>query len=809
MVDESNIYVIKRNGEKEILNLDKIHTILEKACAGITGVSVSDIEMKASLSFHDGIASKDIHGALIKSAADLITENTVNYQYVAGNLLNYEIRKQAWHGMEPPRLFDHVKAMISANYYDSEILSYYSEQDWDKIDDIIDHERDFNMTYIGVNEYMTKYAMRDRSSSEIKPLETPQLTYMMIAILSTLDTKKLKDVKSFYNDFSLWDISLPTPIMAGLRSPTKQFSSCTLISTDDTLKSITASSEAIALYASKKAGIGIDASRLRAEGSSVGREKAIKHTGVMPFFRTFESSLKSCSQGGVRGASATLTASIWHLEIEDILVLKNNKGTPDSRVKKLDYSIQINDYFYNRFVKNQDITLFSPSDTPGLYNAFFANKKEFAALYEKYEKDSSIRKKTVNARELFSQLMIERKETGRIYVFNVDNVNDHSNFKVPVTTSNLCQEITLPTVPMATLIKATLNIPFKDFQATLNMLNDDRAIVKYKIKSIGDTVEVETIKDISEIALCTLAAINLGNVKSLDGLESVCRNAVRLLDNLLDYQEYMVVAAETSTKKYRPLGIGITNLAYYLAKNGVNYSSPEGHKLVHDTMEAIEFYCIKASIELAKERGPCTGYADTKWSDGIMPIDHYNKNVDSIVPNVLNLDWKWLRNELKQYGIRNATLTAMMPAESSSRIFNSTNGVEPVRSLITVKANKLHSTKQVVPEYMRLKKKYDMLWDMRDMDGIIKMMAVIQKFTCQSISTNLSYNPAHFEKGEIPMSIMLKDILKSNYFGLKTLYYHNTRDGREDEVVEDKKPVIVEVDSKLVDADAECESCSI
>jgi ribonucleoside-diphosphate reductase alpha chain len=591
----------------------------------------------------------------------------------------------------------------------------------------------------------------------------------------------------------------------------QQFSSCTLISSDDTLKSITASSEAIALYAAKRAGIGIDGSRLRAEGSSVGREKAIKHTGVMPFFRKWESSLKSCAQGGIRGASATLTATIWHAEIEHIIVLKNNKGTPDSRVRKLDYSIQINDYLYNRFIKDQNITLFSPSDVPGLYNAFFSDKKQFIKLYEKYEKDASIKKKTVRARDLLSQLMIERKETGRIYIFNVDNVNDHNNFNVPITTSNLCQEITLPTVPMHTRKSETKKFNTTELMDRFNELNDDESVIKYYIRSFdADGAVVDINRDESEIALCTLAAINLGNVKSLDSLENVCRNAVRMLDNLLDYQDYMVPAARNSTMKYRPLGIGITNLAYYLAKNGVTYSSTEGHKLVHDTMEAIEFYCIKASVELAKERGPCLGIENTKWAKGIMPIDHYNKRVDEIIPNVLNLDWEWLRDELKKYGIRNATLTAMMPAESSSRIFNSTNGVEPVRSLITVKGNKHHTTKQVVPEFTRLKKKYDMLWDMTTMDGIIKTMAVIQKFTCQSISTNLSYNPAHFENGEIPLSLMLKDILKANYYGLKTLYYHNTRDGREDEIVEEKKPQVEAEQAPAEEIlDETCGSCTI
>lgn len=762
------IQVTKRDGRTEDLNLDKIHAMLFKACEGLTGVSVSDIAFKAKLSFYNGMTTKEIHGALIKAAADLISDHAVNYQYVAGNLLNYDLRKTAWGGMIPPRLYDHIKKMVADDYYTEELLEFYTEEEWDKIDAIIDHDRDFKMTYIGLTEYMTKYAMRDRSSYEDLQLETPQITYVLISAICASDSKKIKDIKSFYNDFSLWNISLPTPIMAGLRSPTKQFSSCTLISVDDTLKSIIAGAGAIVEYASKKAGIGIDASRLRAEGAAVGRGKAIRHTGVVPFYRLFESALKSCSQGGVRGASATLTASLWHMEIEHILVLRNNKGTPDSRVRKLDYSIQINDYLYNRFVKNENITLFSPSEkeTPGLYDAYFADKKLFAELYEKYEADQTIRKKSIPARELFASLMVERKETGRVYIFNVDNVNDYSTFKVPITTSNLCQEITLPTVPL---------------------------------KSLEDPE--------GQIALCTLAAINLGNVKSLDDLESVCRNSVRALDNILDYQDYMVPAAKTSTMLYRPLGVGITNLAYYLAKNGVNYSSKEAYELMHDTMEAISFYCIKASIELAKERGACPGYAQTRWSDGEMPIDRYNKTVDKIVKVKLNLDWKWLKEELKKYGIRNATLLAMMPAESSSRIFNSTNGVEPVRALITTKGNKHHITKQVVPEFSRLKNKYDMLWDMEDMDGVIKMMAVIQKFTCQSISTNLSYNPAHYPKGEIPLSMLLKDILKANKYGLKTLYYHNTPG--DDEIVEKDEPEKSEFDDVDENMEESCDACAI
>lgn len=812
---KETIYVVKRNGKKEPLNLDKIHNMLYKACDGLTGVSVSDIALKARLSFYDGITSKEIHSALIKSAADLISDTGVNYQYVAGNLLNYDLRKTAWGGMEPPRLFDHITKMVGLGYYTEELLEFYSELEWDKIDAFIDHDRDFKMTYIGLNEYITKYAIRDRSAKELTPLETPQITYVLIAALSAFESRSLKEVKSFYNDFSQWDISLPTPIMAGLRSPTKQFSSCTLISAGDSLESIAEANTAIMKYAAKKAGIGIDMSRLRAEGAPVGKEKAIKHTGVIPFLRSSEGALKSCSQGGVRGASATATLSLWHLEVMDLIVLKNNKGTPDNRVRKLDYSFQVNNYLYNRLIDGKDITLFSPSEkeTPGLYDAFFSDSQKFAALYEMYEADPSIRKKTISANDLFSALMIERKETGRIYIFNVDNVNENSTFKLPITTSNLCQEITLVTVPMGTFETEINTATYEALPQYLEQLSNIHNVTNVKVGKLNPTnhtVEVSVTKDISEIALCTLAAINLGNVKNLDDLEGSCRNAVRSLDSLLTYQDYMVTAARTSTEKYRPLGIGITNLAYYLAKNGFKYSDQGAFDLMHDTMEAISFYCIKASIELAKEKGRCPGFENTKWADGLLPIDRYNKHVDEISKPALNLDWEWLREQLALYGIRNATLIAMMPAESSSRIFNSTNGVEPIRSLITTKINKSHVSRQIVPEYARLKNKYDPLWEMTSMEGIIKMMAVLQKFTCQSISTNLSYNPAHYADGEIPMSVMIMDLLMANYYGVKTLYYHNNRDASDDTKVEDAKVVeLAPIEVAATVDEAECDACSI
>ena len=764
MGQDGKINVVKRDGSKEELNLDKIHKIVEFACEGITGVSVSDIEMKAHLSFFDGITTREINKALIKSAADLISENSPNYQYVAGKLLSYEMRKDAWGGKTPPRLYDHIVKMVKEGYYTPELLEFYTEQEWDKLDEFIDHDRDLNMAYIGVNEYITKYAMRNRSLDAVVPLETPQITYILVAAVLMHEEKSLKAVKSYYNDISLWNISLPTPIMAGIRGTEKQGSSCVLISIDDDLDSIIAGSGAIIKYISAKAGIGFDVSRLRAEGSSVKKDKSVKHTGLTPFIRLMESSVKSCSQGGVRGGSATCYYQLWHLEIEDLLVLKNNKGTQDNRVRKIDYGVQINNYLYSRFVQNKDISLFSPRDVPGLYDAFFSDQKEFARLYEQYEKDSSIRKKKINARELFTNLIIERKETGRIYIFNVDNVNEHGAFKVPITQSNLCAEILLPTKPLFDL-------------------HDPEG----------------------EIALCSLSAINLGNIKSLDDLESICRNAVRGLDNLLSYQDYMVPAAKTSTMKYRPLGIGIINLAYYFAKNGVKYSDSEAHKLLHETMEAIQFYCIKASIELAKEKGPIPGLANTKYGDGLLPIDHYNKNVDEIVKPKYNLDWKWLREELKKYGIRNATLTAMMPAESSAKISNATNGVEPVRSLITTKSNKANISKQVVPEFNRLKNKYDLVWDMKSNEGVIKTMAVITKFIDQSVSTNNNYNPAHYENGEIPISVLLKDLLMSNKYGLRTLYYLNTNDQRDEEVVASAPtPVIEEVHTE-----EDCDSCKL
>lgn len=761
-----DIEVQKRNGSSEPFNAEKIHRVIENACADITGVSVSDIVMGARLTFFNGMTTSEIHRALTKAAADLITESSPNYQFVAGRLLSYDMRKMAWGGMAPPKLYDHVIKMVSKGFYTPDLLEAYDEAAWNKMNEFIDHDRDLKMSHIGVAEYMTKYAARDRALTEVIPHETPQITYMLIAAIMCLDTTSLKDIRSYYNDISNHNISLPTPIMAGLRSNVKQFSSCVLIECADSLPSIAATSGAIMLYVANKAGIGIGANAIRAEGDSV-RNGEIRHTGVIPFYRLFESSVKSCSQGGVRGGAATLYTSLWHMEIEDIIVLRNNKGTPDTRVRKLDYGIQINDYLYNRLVKGENITLFSPSDkiVPGLNDAYFADKAKFIELYEKYEADPSIRKKSIPATELFTKLMMERKDTGRIYIFNVDNVNDHSSFLEPIKMSNLCAEITLPTKPL------------------------------------------DNVFDVNgRIALCTLSAMNLGNIRSLDDIESWMYNAVKGLDNLLTYQEFPVPAAREATLDYRPLGIGVINLAYYLAKNGVKYGEPEANQLIHDTFEAIQYYGIKASVRLAKERGPCRLWKQTKYGQGLLPIDHYNKNVDQLVKPNYKLDWEALRQDVLKYGIRNATITALMPAESSAKISNSTNGVEPVRALITVKGNKSNISKQVVPEITKLKNKYDMLWDMTSMAGIIKTMAVIQKFVDQSISTNLSYNPAHFPEGKISVGTMLKDLLLCNKFGIKTLYYHNTNDQREVSMVDDS-PVKEELEE--LPSEEACDSCTI
>jgi len=759
------INVIKRDGTKEPLDLNKFHKVVQWACEGITGVSESAIEIRSQIQFYNNIKSTEIQETLIKATADLIDEETPNYQYVAGNLINYNLRKEVYGDFNPIDLTTHIKQVTDAGYYDSEILSCYGPDDLRLLDSYIDHKRDFNLTYAGMEQFRGKYLVKNRVTK--KYYETPQMAYMLIAMVLFRDYKvdRLKWVKDLYDAVSNFEISLPTPIMAGLRTPQKQFSSCVLIETDDSLDSINATSSSIVKYVSQKAGIGIGAGRIRAIGSAI-RNGDASHTGVIPFYKHFQSAVKSCSQGGVRGGAATLYYPLWHLEVEDILVLKNNKGTEDNRVRHLDYGVQFNKVMYERLLTGGNITLFSPHDVPDLYEAFFTDNDKFRTLYEKYEKSTKIRKKTLSAIDLFSAFMQERKDTGRIYLQNVDHANDHGSFikeVAPIRMSNLCSEIDLPTKP-------------------INDINDPDG----------------------EISLCTLAAINWGKIKDPNDFERPCTLVVRALDELLSYQHYPVLAAKNSTMARRPLGVGIVNLAYWLARNDLTYQGidTEGLNLIHKYAESWSYYLIKASIDLAKEKGAPSKSNETKYSLGIMPIDTYKKEVDTLADPMYYKDWNKLREDAKKYGIRNSTLMALMPAETSAQISNSTNGIEPVRSLVSVKQSKDGVLKQVVPEVRKLKRKYDLLWDQVSPEGYIKIASVLQKFIDQGISVNTSYNPKYYDDEQIPMSVMIQHLLMFYKYGGKQLYYFNTNDGA-GEIDVGTPLALGELD------DESCESCKI
>ena len=754
------IQVTKRDGTREPLNIEKIHKVVEWACEGLTGVSVSEVELASHVQFYDKIKTTDIHETMIKAASELISEESPNYQFVAGRLINYNLRKEVYGQYEPINLLEHYYNVQGAGYYDDQIDKAYWSEEWFELNDYIDHERDNLLTYAAMEQFRGKYLIRNRVTNKF--YETPQMAFMLIAmtLFSNYEKDRLKWVKELYDALSTFDISLPTPIMAGVRSPQRQFSSCVLIETDDSLDSINATSSAIVKYVSQKAGIGIGAGSIRAIGSPVSGG-AVSHTGVIPFYKHFQSAVKSCSQGGVRGGAATLHYPFWHFEVEDLLVLKNNKGTEDNRIRHLDYSVQFNKVMYERLLSGGNITLFSPHDCPDLYRAFFSDVEEFRTLYEKYER-SKIRKKTIPAINLFSAFMQERKDTGRIYFQNVDHCNDHGSFdkkKAPIKMSNLCQEITLPTTPL------------KD-------INDESG----------------------EISLCTLAAINWGKIRKPSDFEKPCTLAVRALDALLDYQSYPVRAAEVGTRNRRPLGVGIINFAYWLARNGSTYTSPN-LDLVHEYAEAWSYYLIKASVDLAQEYGPCPKSSDTLYSEGIMPIDTYKKDVDELVAPTYRMDWNALRKRATMFDIRNSTLMALMPAETSAQISNSTNGIEPPRALVSIKQSKDGVLKQVVPEINRLKNKYELLWDQKSPEGYIKIMAVLQKFIDQSISTNTSYNPKFYSEGKIPMSKMLGHLLMMYKYGIKTGYYFNTNDGAGEIEVNDLQPGQTD--------DEDCDSCKI
>ena len=766
--------VQKRDGRLEDLNIDKLHKVVMYACEDITGVSASQVEINSQIQFFDSIKTEDIQETLIKSAADLICEETPNYQFVAGRLINYHLRKMVYNQFEPPCLCDIVQKNIDEGFYDAEFTELFTKDEINELQSFIDHTRDEYLTYAAMEQFRGKYLVQNRATGKI--YETPQVAYMMIA--ATLFAKypadtRMSYIKRYYDAISRFKISLPTPVMAGVRTPQRQFSSCVLIETDDSLDSINATSSSIVKYVSQKAGIGIGAGRIRAIGSKI-RSGDATHTGVIPFYKLFQSAVKSCSQGGVRGGAATLYYPIWHLEIEDMLVLKNNKGTEDNRVRHMDYGVQFNKLMYERLIEGGNITLFSPHDVPEVYDAFFNDQDKFKELYEQAERKTSIKKKTVPAVDLFSSFVQERKDTGRIYLQNVDHANTHGAFLedvAPIKQSNLCCEIDLPTKP-------------------LNDINDPEG----------------------EISLCTLSAVNWGAIKSLESMENVCDLAVRGLDELLDYQEYPVEAARRSTMNRRPLGIGIINFAYWMAKNSSTYQEPD-LEMVDTWAEAWSYYLIKASADLAVEKGACPKSNETKYSLGITPNQTYKKDVDELVKHQERADWDSLRKQLKETGIRNSTLMALMPAETSAQISNSTNGIEPPRSYVSIKQSKHGVLKQVVPGFPRLKNKYDLLWDQKSPEGYLKIMAILQKYIDQGISVNTSYNPEHFEDEKVPMSMLLQHLVMFYKFGGKQLYYNNTHDGQgEIDINKEETAQVQFIESGNVSPlleDDDCESCKI
>jgi ribonucleoside-diphosphate reductase alpha chain len=739
--------IVKRDGSKEHLNIDKIHTVVEHACKGLAGVSSSQIEMNANLQFYDGMSTTEIQEVLIRSANDLINLESVNYQFAAARLLSYNIYKEVFGEFKTLPISEVINLNIERGVYDSNILDSYTTDELATLDTYIKHTRDENFTYAGLRQVVDKYLCQDRSNGEL--FETPQYMYMMIAATLFAQYPKenrLQYVRKYYDATSLFKINIPTPVMAGVRTPVRQFASCVLVDSNDTLDSIFASDMAIGRYTAQRAGIGINAGRIRAVNSKI-RGGEVAHTGIVPFLKKFEATVRCCTQNGVRGGSATTHFPFWHQEIEDILVLKNNKGTEDNRVRKLDYSIQLNKTMYERLLSNGDITLFSPHDVPDLYDAYFGDADKFKELYESYERKTSIKKKTIPAMDLFSALIKERAETGRIYIMNVDHCNTHSSFKDTVYMSNLCQEITLPTKP-------------------LEHIDDEKG----------------------EIALCILSAINVGILRDLDDLEELCELAVRALEEIIDYQRYPIKAAEVSTKARRSLGVGYIGLAHYLAKNKAKYNEKEAWVLTHKLSEAFQYYLLKASNKLAEERGACEYFHRTKYSEGIMPIDTYKKEVDDIVKEKLYYDWNGLRKSIGIHGLRHSTLSAQMPSESSSVVSNATNGIEPPRGYLSVKKSKKGPLKQIVPQYQSLKQYYTLLWDMPSNEGYINTVAVMQKFFDQAISGNWSYNPTHFENNEVPMSVMMKDLLNTYKLGWKTSYYQNTYDYKTDDDIAFEEP---------------------
>ena len=764
----NGLKVTKRNGSVEKLDLDKMHKMVDEATKGLAGVSASQVEMTSGIQFYDGITTEEIQEILIKSASDLIDLDHPNYQFVAARLLLFSVRKQLFGKMhELPSLVEHIQKLAYEGVYDKGIFTKYSLEEIQQVEKYVDHHRDYLFTYAGLRQVVDKYLVQDRSSGTV--YETPQFMYIMIALTIFQEYPKetrLSYVKRYYDAISRHRINIPTPIMAGVRTPLRQFASCVLVDVDDSLDSIFSSDMAIGRYVAQRAGIGINAGRIRGINSKI-RGGEVQHTGVVPFLKKFESTVRCCTQNGIRGGSATVHFPIWHKEIEDIIVLKNNKGTEDNRVRKLDYSIQLSKLFYERFITDGEISLFSPHDVPGLYDAFGTDS--FDDLYVGYERDESVPRKTLKAQELILDLLKERAETGRIYIMNIDHCNSHSSFKDKVTMSNLCQEITLPTEP-------------------LNHIDEEMP---------------------GEIALCILSAVNVGKIKSDEELEDLCDLSVRGLEELIDYQEYPIKVAEVATKARRSLGVGFIGLAHYLAKLGYNYDSQEAWDAVHGLSESFQYYLLKSSNEIAKEKGHCEYFGRTKYADGILPIDTYKTDVDEITTQELTHDWEGLRASITEHGLRHSTLSAQMPSESSSVVSNATNGIEPPRDYLSIKKSKKGPLKQIVPSYQTLKNHYTLLWEMTSNQGYINVVSVMQKFFDQAISGNWSYNPENYPDNEVPVSQMANDLLTTYKYGWKTSYYQNTYDIKTDEVVEEKS----ELNNLLAELEqveeGECESCAV
>ena len=775
------ITVIKRSGVKEPLMIEKWQAQVAKVCQGTADVSQSMIEIKAQLSFYDGITTEEIDEITLRAIVDLIdVEHNpdvghTNYQYVAGKQRLSMLRKDVYGSYTPPHLYDIVKKNVAVGLYTPELLEWYTEDDWNRMNDMLDHEKDEQYSYAAIEQLIEKYLVRNRATKEI--YETPQIRYMVAAATvfhkEEPQSSRMRYIREYYNCASDGLFTLATPVLAGLGTQTKQFSSCVLIRSDDNLDSIFASGEMMAKYASKRAGIGLEIGRLRSLGSPI-RGGEIMHTGMIPFLKKWFGDLRSCSQGGIRNASATVFYPIWHLQFDDLIVLKNNQGTEETRVRHMDYGVVLSAFFWRRFKNKENITFFDPNEVPDLYEAFYKNIQRFEELYVKYEKRKDLRKKTMSAEEVFkSGILKERTDTGRIYLVFIDNVMNQGPFDPEYHTiyqSNLCCEILLPT-------------------RSFKRLDDEEG----------------------RIALCTLGSINWGAFRNPEDMRRACRILQRSLCNILDYQDFLSIQSKLSNDEIQPLGIGVTNLAYWHARRGIKYGDKDALAEVKVWMEHQAFYLTEATVELAKERGRCKDSDRTRYGQGEFPWERRAAGVNELADFAPELDWEPLRQEMKLHGVRNATLMAIAPVESSSVVINSTNGIEMPMSLISTKESKAGSFTQVVPEYNRLKHKYQLMWEQKDCDGYLKTAAVLAAYVDQSISTNTFYNPAHFADRKVPTTLIAKNLMQAHVWGLKTFYYSliNKAGSRQEQRTPEVHYNGFHNEREVIEEDEDCEACKL